>query len=319
MYNSSASAGTIIGNSPSCGNGQSITGADGVAKAKLISSNINDTAYITAYLVSDKSLSDEAEIAFKGLSIKVTSDESNLVINDTAVITATVLNASSMPVSKAPIYFSLGAAAQSNLQILSMDSVTNYEGIAIVRVKALRNGSDVINISSSGAKSSLQINVSTLSLKLDLNKTVIQTMESDSAILTATFANAAAAPLANRVVKLSKAYKAEDGSDTTEVVTVSTNSAGKSSFVIKSLPYEGNMKLEIIAYDKTEGYASIDTMVQFITTRIMTIRAPEFVSADGSSKGPVTVTIKNRSGNPIVNDNILFSTTAEHDYSSGKD
>jgi hypothetical protein len=305
-----SSAGTIIGNSTACGSGQGITGTDGKATATLVSSNINDTAYITAYLVSDRSLSDEAEVEFKGVSIKISSNATNLVINDTAVITATVLNASGVPVSKAPIYFSLSDATKSNLQILSADSVTNYDGVATVRVKAKTNGFDAISIVSSGASGSLQLNVSTLSLKMDLNKTVIQTMETDSAIITTTFTNSSGSPLDNRTVKLTKTYKTEAGSDTTETLTKSTNATGKATFTVVAISYEGSMKLEAIAFDKTEGYASVDTTIQFITTRVMTIRAPEFVAADGSSKGPVTVSIKNRSGNPIIDDAVLFSTTA---------
>lgn len=305
-----SSAGTIVGDGSTCGNGGSVTGNDGVARAKLISSNINDTAYITAYLVSDRSLSGQAEVAFKGLSIKITSDVSNIVVNDTAVITATVVNASGIPVSKAPVFFSLGAGVQSNLQLLSADSITNYGGVATARVKAITNGADKIEIASSGAKSSLQLNVSTLLLKMNLTKTVLQTMETDSTALVTTFTNATGNALDNKIVKLIKTFKTETGNDTSDTITNTTNSSGKTTFIIKSLPYEGSMKLEAIAYDKTEGYASTDTTIQFITTRIMTIRAPEFVSADGSSKGPVTVTIKNRSGNPIVNDVVLFSTTA---------
>jgi len=304
-----STAGVIIGNSDKCGNGQSITNSAGVATATLISSNINDTAFITAYLVSDRTLSDEAEIAFKGLSIKTSSSKSNLTTGDTAVITAMVLNASGVPVSKAPVFFNLGKTP-SNLQILSKDSTTNYEGIAIARVRAVSNGSDIVNIISSGATSTLQLNVSTLSLMLDINKTVLQTMENDSSTIIATFRTASGTVLPNRTVKITKSFKTETGNDTTDVVTKATDVTGKATFVIPSIPYEGSMKIEAIGYDNVEGYASTDTLLQFITTRIMTIRAPEFVAADGSSKGQVTVTIKNRSGNPIINDIVLFSTTA---------
>ncbi|HMA64432.1 MAG: Ig-like domain-containing protein [Fibrobacterota bacterium] len=312
-----STAGVIIGNSDKCGNGQSITNSAGVATARLISSNINDTAFVTVYLVSDRTLSDEAEIAFKGLSIKTTSNKSNLTIGDTAVVTATVLNASGVPVSKAPIFFSL-KNTPSNLQILSMDSTTNYEGVAIARVRAATNGSDIVNAISSGATSTLQLNVSTLSLKLDINKTVLQTMENDSSRIIATFSNASGAGLQGRTVKITKSYKTELGNDTTQVVSGTTDAGGKAIFIIPSIPYEGSMKIEAIGYDNVEGYASTDTLLQFITTRIMTIRAPEFVAADGSSKGQVTVSIKNRSGNPIINDVVLFSASAGIITAQGK-
>lgn len=312
-----STAGVIIGNSDKCGNGQSITNSAGVATATLISSNINDTAFVTVYLVSDRTLSDEAEIAFKGLSIKTTSNKSNLTIGDTAVVTATVLNASGVPVSKAPIFFSLKKTS-SNLRILSMDSTTNYEGVAVARVRAATNGSDIVNVVSSGAANTLQLNVSTLVLKLDINKTVLQTMENDSSTIVATFRNASGAGLQGRTIKITKSFKTEIGNDTTQLVTRTTDATGKATFVIPSIPYEGSMKIEAIGYDNVEGYASTDTLLQFITTRIMTIRAPEFVAADGSSKGQVTVSIKNRSGNPIIDDVVLFSASAGIITAQGK-
>ena len=60
--------------------GASVTNSDGTAKAKLISSNINDTAFITAFLVSDKSMSDEAEVAFRGVTISILSDQTNIAV-----------------------------------------------------------------------------------------------------------------------------------------------------------------------------------------------------------------------------------------------
>jgi hypothetical protein len=303
-------AGVIIGNGGCTGSGQSITGADGIAKAKLISSTYNDTAFVTAYLVSDRSLSDEFDVAFSGVSIKMTSDISNMVANDTAVITAKLLNGSNLPIVKSPISISLKSNTSSVLRILSKDSVTNYEGIATIRVLAVANGSDQVIAMSSGATGTLQLNVSTLSLRVTVDKTVIQTLESDSAVLTAKFSNALGQSLADRTIKLVKSYKSEEGTDTSETISKNTNAQGLATFTISSLSYEGIMRLEATGFDRTDGSASADTQIQFITTRVMTIRAPEFVAADGSSKGAVTVTIKNRSGNPVINDAVIFSTTA---------
>lgn len=305
-----STSGIIVGEGGCSNSGQSVTNSDGTAKAKLISSNINDTAFITAFLVSDKSMSDEAEVAFRGVTISILSDQTNIAVGDTSVLTAQVLNASGIPVARAPVYFTLKNGSKSNLKILSSDSVTNYEGRAVARVKALSNGYDQVSIFSSGTESSVQINVTSLVMRLSLNKTILQTRESDSAVLTSTFVNGNGNPLSGKSIVLTRYYKTEAGDDTTDSFSGNSNSSGKCSFTIKALPYEGTMRLEVVGFDKSEGYASADTSIQFITTRVMTMRAPEFIAADGSSKAPVTVYIKNKSGNPIVGDVITFSTTA---------
>jgi hypothetical protein len=306
------SAGTIVGNGGSCSNsGQSATNDNGIANARLISSNINDTAYITAYLVSDQSLSDEIEVVFQGMSIDLSASKTNVKRGDTVIVTATIINASDLPVAKAPIYFSLGEAGSSNLTLLKTDSLTNYEGVAVARVRASGNGSDVINVSAAGAKSSLQINVSSLLLDLELDKTILQTTNTDTVSVTATFTNASGSVLSNRTIRMSRSFKTAQNADTSDTLTRTTGSAGTCTFSFPALTWEGIMQLNVTGYDNSDqGYASADTAVQFITTRVMTIRPPQPIPADGVSKGAVQVVIKNKSGNPIIGDYILFSTTA---------
>ncbi|NLG18670.1 MAG: hypothetical protein GX556_15170 [Fibrobacter sp.] len=305
-----STSGIIAGEDNCGGSGQSITSKEGIARAKLISSNINDTAFVTAFLVSDQSMSDETEVAFSGVSISIISDQTNISIGDTSIITAQILNASNVPVSRTPVFFSLKDGSSSNLRLIKADSVTNYEGRAVARFRATSNGYDQVNIRSAGTESSVQINVSSLSISLSLNKSVVQTQETDSAVLTSTFVNGSGTPLSGKNIVLTRYYKTEAGNDTSDSFSGKTGSNGKCSFYIRAISYEGTMRLEVIGFDKTEGYASGDTSVQFITTRVMTIRSPESIAADGVSRSAVTVLVKNRSGNPIVGDEVLFSTTA---------
>jgi hypothetical protein len=306
------SAGTITGRGSSCKNsGQSTTDDNGVARARLTSSNINDTAYITAYLVSDQSLSDEIEVVFQGMSIDLSASKTNVKTGDTIIITATVVNASDLPVAKTPIFLSRGKGTSSNLQVISADSVTNYEGIATFRVRAGSNGSDIINFSAAGTKSALQINVSSLLLELELDKTILQTTTTDTVTVTATFMNAGGSTLRNRTVKMSRSFKNVQNADTSDTLTRTTGSAGTCSFSFPVITWEGTMRLNVTGYDNSDqGYASADTSIQFITTRVMTIRPPQPIPADGVTKGAVQVFIKNKSGNPVVGDFITFTTTA---------
>jgi hypothetical protein len=304
-------SGMIVGDGSNPENsGQSRTDQFGTARATLKSSSFNDIAYVTAYLLSDQTLSCETEVEFGGISLSLHADQNNLVIGDTAIITARLTDAGENAIEKASVFFTLQAQAKSNLQILSADSVTRENGIAMARIKALRNGIDFIEVKAAGTEALLQLNVSSLKLKVDLDKSSLQTQESDTAILTAIFTNGSGAALANRTITLNKYFKTENNGDTSVSVSGTTNASGKCSFILRSLPYEGKMRLEIIGFDKTEGYASADTSILFFTTRIMTIRASGSIPADGSSKCPVVVTIKNKNGNPLVGDKISFTTTA---------
>lgn len=307
-----SSSGTIVGENTQCANsGQSVTGPDGIARAILTSSNINDTAYITAYLASDQSLSDETEVVFQGMSIVISSSAGKLKRGDTAIITAAVLNASDRPVAKTPVFFTCEKGDNSNLSIISADSLTNYEGIATIRIRAVEEGSDVLSVIAAGTRSTVRLNVSSLSLTLDLDKTILQTLSNDTVHITATFKNASGSPLSGRTIKLNRSFKTEDNADTTDTITRSTGSNGSLTYSFTSLSWECSMQLNFTGYDNSSGgYASADTTLQFITTRVMTIRPPQPIAADGVSKAPVTVYIKNKSGNPIVGDFISFTTNA---------
>jgi hypothetical protein len=305
------SAGTVLGATDGCGNsGQSITDKYGVARAKLISSNVNDTAFITAFLVSDQSLSDEIDVIFQGMSIQFSSSNPKLRQGDTTVITATVLNASDLPAAKAPVFFQLADGDNSILRILSIDTMTNYEGVATARIRASDYGTDMLTVFAAGTKSTMQINVSALSMDLEIDKTILQTQTTDTAHIIATFTNANGSPLSNHTVKMSRSFKQKNDIDSSDVTSKKTNSSGQCTFTIPAIPWEGRMYITITGYDNTEGYTSTDTMLQFITTRVMTIRPPQPILADGVSKGAVQVIIKNSNGNPIVGDYINFSTTA---------
>ena len=304
-------AGIIIGDGSNPNNsGQSITGPDGIAKATLVSSNINDTAYITAYLVSDQALSDEIEVIFKGMKLSVSVNKTNLIVGDTAVITTNLINASGYDVAKAAVFYNFTEPGDSVLQIISADSSTNYEGRALAYIKALKNGSNTLKISSSGTESILQLNVSNLSLSISLNKTVLQTGTKDTSRIDAVFADNSGTPLKNRIIKLTANYLTANDDATSQTQSQKTDASGKCTFTILPLAHESTLRLELIAFDNTNGYASADTTIQFITTREMVIQGPEAIPADGVSKSPVIVYIKNKNGNPVVGDLISFSTTA---------
>ena len=100
-------SGMIVGDGSNPENsGQSRTDQFGTARATLKSSSFNDIAYVTAYLLSDQTLSCETEVEFGVISLSLHADQNNLVIGDTAIITARLTDAGENAIEKASVFHS---------------------------------------------------------------------------------------------------------------------------------------------------------------------------------------------------------------------
>ena len=304
-------AGTIVGAGASCkAAGQSATDSTGVAQALLTSENQNDTAFITAMLASDKTKNVETKVVFKGVSIKLSVDSTNLKVGGRSHIVATVVNASNEPIPYAPIIFSRGKDTLSNLAFSVKDTATDETGAATAVVLGNRTGLDSIRVAAAGAKASARITVTDLTLQLTLSDMVLQARESDSTTLHVLLLDKLGAGTA-KDIKLMEYFKNRDGSDTSVLLVTTTASNGKTDIAIHALAYEGTMRLEAVAFDNTGDLASAGTTLSFITTRTMTVYAtPTVIQADGTSKSVITVQIKNKDNNPIIGDEITFVSDA---------
>jgi len=304
-------AGTIVGAAKSCKDaGQSATDSNGVAQAILTSENRNDTAFITALLASDRTKNVETKVVFKGVTIKLVVDSTNLKVGGRARISATLLNASNDSIPYALIFFTKGKDSSSNLSFISKDTATQSDGSALAILQGNSTGSDSIRVAAAGATASARITVTDLLLQLSLNDRVLQARESDSTTLHVLLLD----KLNNGIskdIKIRRYFKKRDGSDTSSTLLSTTNTLGKSDIIIHALPYEGDMRIEVVAFDNTGDLASAVTTLSFLTTRTMTIYAtPTVIQADGSSKSAITVQIKNKDNNPIVGDAIKFVSDA---------
>jgi hypothetical protein len=306
------SKGVIAGEKPQSGaggSGFSQTDADGVARAKLTSTAINDTAYITVYLATNRNMSDETQVAFQGVSIKLQADSTNLRVGQSAVVTATLLNGSDEPVARSPIFFTLGRGVSSIFSIQSIDTLTGFDGQARLIVKGTATGNDSIVAVGAGAHSVINLNVTDLNLDAAIFPKVIQALRGDSATLSGTFTNKDGAALGNKVIRVARIFKAQTGESIADTLNTTTNSSGDFSFVIRSLPYDATMRLEITAFNSSTDLATTQIFLRIFTTRRMTIQAlPNLIQADGTSKSQITVQVKNDNNNPIVGDSVLFVT-----------
>ncbi|MBD3321709.1 MAG: hypothetical protein GF350_11495, partial [Chitinivibrionales bacterium] len=312
-----ASAGIIAGVNPPSPEkaGQSVTSENGIARAKLTSTNINDTAFITVYLASDMNMSDETQVAFQGVTISLSTDSSNLRLGASTWLTAQLLNASNEPIANTPIFFSLSKGDLSNLalQEATVDSVTGFDGIARAYVTGNETGTDTITVRAAGTRSKININVTDLLLDVELYPDIIQAKRENFSQLNVTFMQNDGTALQNKIVQVVRHFKSRDGLDTTDTLTGTTKASGDSvgqcSFTIYALPYEGTIRLEITAINNSQEVATAETKLECLTRREMTIYAlPSVIQADGTSKSLITVQVKNEDNNPIVGDEINFVT-----------
>jgi hypothetical protein len=289
---------------------QSKTDEMGVAQATLTSENQNDTAFITAFLISDRTKIAETKVVFKGVTIKLAVDSTNLKIGGKTALIASLLNASNEPIPYVSIFFNLGKDSLSNLTMVSNDTVTGADGKAVAMVQGDRNGADSIRVRAAGAVSTTKITVTDMFLDIKLSDRVLQARESDSTTLHVLLLDKNNTGLA-KGIKIREYFTKRDGTDTTALVVAQTNSEGKCDVTIFALPYEGSMRIEAAAFDNSGDLASAVTLLSFITTRTMTIYAtPTVIQADGTSKSTITVQIKNKENNPIVGDAIRFVSDA---------
>ena len=307
-------AGTIKGEDQPSGprsSGQSLTNENGVARAKLISTPINDTAFVTVFLLSDETKTDQTQVAFTGVGIKATLDSSNLRAGSTTGGTIELTNGAGKPLVRTPIYYSLGKGASSNLTLTIIDSLTDYDGRSRFTITGDNTGSDSLIVNAAGAHASYRINVTNLNLRLTLESSVLQASKDLYTLLYADFTDLSGTALKSKSVTVIRHYTTVAGADTTDTLSGSTDNAGRAEFQINAVDYEADMRLEVVAKNTSTDIATADANLKLIKTRRMSIIAlPNQIAADGSSTSQILVQIKNENNNPIVGDSIKFSTNA---------
>jgi hypothetical protein len=157
----------------------------------------------------------------------------------------------------------------------------------------------------------LRINVTELTLAISLDDKILQARETESTKLHVVFGSNSGAPLSGKTIQLKRKYKQADGKDTIDYILSTTDSQGKCAFTIVALPYDCEMMLEVTAFNTSIDIASATTTLSFLTTRTITVNAiPSVIQADGSSKSTITVQVKSELNNPIVGDQIKFTSDA---------
>jgi len=308
-----ASSGVISGATPpsEVKSGQAITNSDGVAIANLVSSNINDTSFITAYLVKDPSMSVETQVAFNGVTIQVETNSPNIEVDESVTVTALVLNGSEQPIVNAPVFFSLSGGSSSNLTVTSNDTATGFDGRASITLNGDATGTETIRVISSGASSNININVTNLvlTIRLQAKKLTASAESIDTAYVQ--FANNNGTALSNKQIRLVRHYPLEDESPAVDTMYDTTNSSGEAVFEIPPVLHDAIVRLEVTGINSSTDIASAEETIEYLTTRSILVNAiPTMVQADGTSRSKITVLVKNENNNALAGETVRFSCNA---------
>lgn len=313
-----STAGVIRGTNPPSEDhpGRSLTDQNGLATAELTSSNINDTAFITVYLVNNVTLSDEAQVAFHGVSLALDVQEANLAQGETSTLTATLKNASGIPISRAPIFFTVSKGTSSSIRLSSqdddslvrVDTITGFDGTARIQLQAVKNGTDSIEVVAAGARSHVVINVTSLKLNAEVESRVLQADPDLNTALRVSFSNASDQPLANKTIQVVRYFQTSSGVETSDTLTGKTNSSGLAAFKIYALPHPTSVRIVVTGFSGDDRATAETTMECIATRSIQMLALPTVILADGTSKSQITVQIKSKeTNNPIVGDQVNFS------------
>lgn len=306
-------AGVIAGaNPPSAAlSGRSTTDAAGVASARLTSANINDTAYVTVFLASDPTMNTETQVSFTGVAIQLESSALNIKVDDHITITAYLVNGSAKPVVNSPVYFALGRGNSSSLSIVSVDSVSGFDGRARMQLKGKSTGTDSVTVIAAGARSSISINVTNLVLKVTMSSYNLAANSDSRATLKADFTDEDGDPLKNKLIRVVRYFPRLDGTPGSDTLFDSTDTDGIVRFDIEPMLYDATVRLQVTGVNTATDVASAEAVVTYLTTRSIMISAvPTIIQADGTSQSTITVQVKNEQNNPMVGDTVRFSSSA---------
>jgi len=289
--------------------GVAITDEAGRAQAVLIAPNINDTAFVTAFSLTDRALSDEISVLISGVTISGSVQQQNLAPDASTIFSVRLQNASGKRIANAPIFFTLAKGDESPFSIDTHDTLTGLEGTAQAIISAQSSGVDSVIVQSAGARFAMPMFVTDLQLLATLGASTLQASENSSTTLSVNFTSATNSALTNRTVTLVRSWTDAFGVNRGDTLTQKTNTSGTAQFIITGIASESVMRLLLSATDGNGSSATAEKQISFIATRSMTIQAlPSIIQADGSSYALISVLIKNEKNNPITGDTILFST-----------
>lgn len=288
------------------------TDAFGVATATLTSARRNGTARVTA---SYASLSKDIEIQFKGVSLEVAANPSNLNADGTthSTITISLKDAANLPIFGEP------CSASSEIGFLSKDQAdmgeqlvldtTDVNGEVILYLKSTQSGQDIVKATSAGASDSVEVHFTGYTFTLTASQPSI-TAGGETVTLTAELKNSLGVPEQGATVEFAT---------TLGMITFSadTDAEGKARATLTSGPTSGTAT--VTAHAQTdEGPVSASTTVQIqaaAPAKIILKADPKVVAVGGAKSGTATLTALvldsaiHGEGNPVADVTVAFTFT----------
>ena len=280
----------------------------GVARATLTSARRNGAAVVTAAYAS---LSKAIQIQFKGVSLQVSANPSNLSADGTTASTVvyTLKDAASVPIFGEPCLCSSEIGMLSSDQASQGTSVhvdtTDVNGEVILFLKSEQPGRDIIKGAAAGALDSTEVHFTGYEFTVTPNRPEI-TAGGETVTIVAKLNNSLGTPEQGATVRFATTLGTITFSDV-------TNAEGEASALLTSGSTSGTATITAHA-DTEEGPVSAETVVQIRSAapaRVLLSADPKVVAVGGGKTGTAVITALvldgREPGNPVSGVLVAFT------------
>ena len=272
----------------------------GVAHGLLISDKINGTAFVTATLTSNIKLTVTIPVEFTGVAITITANPQYLIFGETSEISATVIDGSNFPIPNTSVLFTVSGGT-----ILSSDTITSFNGIALMRLQSAATAVCTVTVTANGTQSKGLVYFSNFNMTLSSSKSSLLADGVDNTTITAKFVNNSGTAISGAEIEFStNAGKFSNGLFT---LKTTTNGSGEASATLISSTFADQATVTVTA---TSGTNSItrSIAIQFLSSKIKYIDLKITPSVIGTeSQANITAIAKDSLNNYVSGEDITFT------------
>lgn len=209
----------------------------GRAVAILRSAPRNGTCKVEATAVG-RNLKATTEVIFSGVTLQLTSNQTDLKVGELASLEASLRDASGNPIGGDAVDFTLSGPGRFDNGGAAYSTVLRPDGKALVRVSATTSGTIVARAAALNTIDSLTLEFTNNTLSLAAGKRTLAVGGNDSTLITATYVNGSGSPVSGAAI----AFAANAG--TVATANTVTDGSGKASTWFKSATFSGTATVQ---------------------------------------------------------------------------
>ncbi|MBF0431185.1 MAG: Ig-like domain-containing protein [Fibrobacteria bacterium] len=271
--------------------------SSGRATAVLRAAPVNGVCRIDAEAVG-RNLSVFTEIIFSGITLKLIPEQTELKVDDDAIITAFLQDGSGNPIGGDEVVFGVsGADAQYENDDADYTVELDPNGQAVVRLSASVAGNVKVWASALNTSDTVTLRYSNTVLVVSAVNQSLQVGGNDSTRITATYKDGAGKAVTGAVVKFAS------NAGVITIASATTNGSGEASTWLKSADFTGTATIQALASD-----AVAKTTVDFTAgsaRSILLAISPDNIGINGG-KAQLTATVKDANGNMVSGQDVNF-------------